>query len=242
MSQRKIKIRLINPLKGATTGTEKEEETRLASLAGPHTEMSFSVAKGPPSIESRYEDALATPPTAQACIEAEKEGVDGIIINCTADTGLEVCREVVSIPVVGLSQPAMYLAAQLTHRFSVLTFLDRVNSRFEDWAVQWGMTHKLASVRSVGIPVAELDANRERLAKKLFEIGKRCVLEDGAHGLVLGCGSFEIASPRVRELFAGAKLPVILIEPYPVALHQLEDMILIGISHSKLSYLTPKCI
>ena len=76
------------------------------------------IEKGPPVIESEYEDALAVPATVEEAIKAEKAGADAIVINCTADTGLEQCRECLTVPVVAPTQSTMYLAAQLAHKFS----------------------------------------------------------------------------------------------------------------------------
>jgi allantoin racemase len=236
-----VKIRVINPVAAAVGGSNEAEIARLTAAASQQTEISFRyIADGPLSIESDYEDALAVPDTVRAAIEAEQEGMDAVLINCTADTGLAACRECVAIPVVAPSMAAMHLAAQLVHRFSVLTFLDRTIPRFEDMAHRWGLGHKLASVRSVEIPVLSISDDETTLAHDLFDVGQRCVLEDGAHALVLGCTAFELVSAQTRGLFMQANTPVVLLEPYLVALRQAEALVLMGIGHGKLSYPYPK--
>ncbi len=236
-----MKILVINPVSGALGGDNEEELRRLAAFGAPGTEPVFQYLQhGPASIESDYEDALATIDTIRIAIEAEHQGAKGIVINCTCDTGLAACREAVSIPVVGTSMASMHLAAQLGHRFSVITFLKRTIPRFEDMAYRWGLGHKLASVRSVEIPLREATHDEEHLAGDLFEAGQACILEDGAHALILGCTAFELVSARLRSMFAEAELPVQLLEPYKIALRQVEGLVSMGLTHSKLTYPLPK--
>ncbi len=236
-----IKIRVITPVLATGTPADKKETDRLISLAGPNAEVSnVYIRDGPQSIESEYEDALAVPATVEEARRAEREGADAIVLNCTADTGLKPCREVVSIPVVAPSLASMHLAAQLAHRFSVLTFLDRVNERFENMAWRWGLAHKLASVRSVRIPVLALGEDEERLAEMLFEVGRRCYEEDGAHALILGCTDFEEVSGPLRQRFVASDIPMLLLEPYLVSLRQAEALVSMQLSHSKLTYPDPK--
>ena len=166
--------------------------------------------------------------------------MDAFVINCSADTGLAACREAVNIPVVGAAQPAFHLAAQLTHRFSVLSFLERVNQRFEEMAWNWGLAHKLASVRSVEIPLLNFFDEQDVLVQKLFDAGMQCIQEDGAHGLILGCTDFEDVYQPLKEKFQEANVPVVLFQPYVIGVYQAYQLVMMGISQSKLTYPRPK--
>ena len=57
--------------------------------------------RGPHSIEYRMEEAMLVPDLVTKAVEAEREGVDGLVVDCMADPGVDVLREGVSIPVVG---------------------------------------------------------------------------------------------------------------------------------------------
>lgn len=234
-------ITVITPIKPPPGSGEQSKDDRILAAAGPQTEIRHIYAPDTPDvIESEYEDALAVPSTVRVAVEAQRNGADAIVINCTADTGLAACRECVSIPVVAPTLAAMHLAAQLAHRFSVLTFLERINERFEEMAWRWGLHHRLASVRSVEIPVLELADNSGALAERLFEAALQCYRDDGAHALILGCTDFEVVSQQVSALLQEAGTPVLLIEPYVVAVRQAEALVSMGIGHSKLTYPFPK--
>ena len=53
--------------------------------------------------------------------EAEQRGYQAVIIACFSDPGLDAAREATDLPVVGIQDAAMHLAAQLGYQFSVLT-------------------------------------------------------------------------------------------------------------------------
>jgi allantoin racemase len=224
-------------------GGEDSEALRIQAHARPGVEVDVRyIQTGPDVIESEYEDALAVPATVDEAIRAEKAGADAIVVNCTADTGLAQCRECVAIPVVGPSQSAMYLAAQLTHKFSVLSFLERVNPRFEEMAHHWGLAHKLASVRSVEIPVSDVMGDKDRLVTMLFEAGMQCYREDRAHGIILGCTLFEAVADGIRERFQQENIPMLVLEPLLVAIRQAEMLADMRIGHSKLTYPYPSVL
>jgi allantoin racemase len=187
------------------------------------------IKSGKPFIEGDYEDAYAAPGTVEAAVDAQRDGVNAVVINCTADTGYEACREQVSIPVVPPTQAAMHLSVQLAHRFSVLTFSVRTIPRFERLAWKFGLWNRLASVRSVELPLEGMNPQDEGFLEALFLQGKRCVLEDGAHSLIMGCTAFELVSPALREKFRQDGIPILILEPYLVALKTAEALARMGI-------------
>ena len=238
-----MNIRVITPVPEPVGISLEGDIQRLKAVASPQTNVSVGYIKeGKPFIEIDYEDAYAVPATIEAAIQAESEGMNAIVINCTADTGLAACRECVSIPVVAPTESSMHLAAQLSDRFSVLTFSTRTVRRFEHMARVYGMAHKLASVRSIELPLDEMDHEDPELVQRLFEIGKKCVQEDGAHSLIMGCTAFEIVSQALQSFFSQIGMPILILEPYSIALHQAEGLAMMNISQSKLTYPYPKDI
>jgi allantoin racemase len=219
---------------------EDKEANRILAFARPGAEISVKyIETGPQVIESEYEDAQAVMATVDEAIKAEKGGADAIVVNCTADTGLAQCRECVSIPVVGPAQSTMHLAAQLAHKFSVLSFLERVNPRFEEMAHRWGLAHKLVSVRSVEIPVSNVMGDKDHLVKMLFDTGMQCYREDSAHGLILGCTFFEAVADGIRMRFKQEGIPMLVLEPLLVAIRQAEILAAMNLGQSKLTYPYP---
>lgn len=230
-----MKIRVIAPV------TTKECELRAfeqySAGARPDTEISTVLLdKGPASIESRYEEALAVPDTLAKIVQAEEDGIDAVISNCMADPGVEAAREMVSIAVIGPSETSMHIAAMLGHKFSVVTILERLIPLFHHHTARTGLTRRLASVRAVNIPVLEL-GDRARVASALVEQSIRAVREDGAHVIILGCTGMAGLAKDVEEGLRDqgiADVPVI--DPAILALKIAEALADMGLSHSKRTY------
>jgi allantoin racemase len=233
-----MKFRVIVPV------TTKEFVTatwpQYAAAARPDAEISVvGLDRGPASLESDYEDALAVPGILARVRAAEAEGTDAVIIDCMADPGLAPARELASIPIVGPAQAAMHLAAILAHRFSVLTVLERDIPLIDRLARLYGLKGNLASVRPVNIPVLELDRDRERLMGALVEQSARAVVEDGAHILLFDCTGMRGLAQQVEQALAERGCTVPVIDPSLAALKLAEGLVDMGLAHSKRTYPLP---
>ena len=233
-----MKIRVIVPV----TTREFVATTRpqYAAAARPDTEISVvGLDRGPASLESDYQDALAVPDILAKVRAAEAEGMDAVIIDCMADPGLSPAREIASIPVIGPAQTAMHLAAILAHRFSVITVLERDIPLIDRLARLYGLEGSLASARPVNIPVLELDTDRERLMEALVEQSARAVAEDGAHIIFPGCTGMKGLAQQVEQALAERGYAVPVIDPSLAALKLAEGLVDVGLSHSKRTYPAP---
>lgn len=227
-----VHVRLITPI--TTLGFRNEES--LASIGGPGLRISLAqIEQGPASIESAYETAFAEPATILKIIEAEREGVDAVVIDCMADPGLAGAREAVSIPVLGPSQTSMHLAAMLGHTFSVLTVLPRLRPQFETLAAVYGLKGKLASVRAVDIPVLELEDDIVATQAKLVSVAEAAIHEDGAHAIVFGCTGLMGCAAAVRSGLLSRGLDVPVIDPIPATMRLAGAIVDSGLGHSKLT-------
>lgn len=233
-----MKIRVVTPIITESFGPLILREFEAA--ARPDDEISnVFLDRGPASLESAYDDALAVPDTVAKVRQAEREGADAVIINCMADPGLKAAREVVSIPVIGPCEASMHLAAMLGHKFSVVTVLARGIPHVEERARVYGLGEKLASVRSVEVPVLELEGDRGRLAELLVEQSIKAIEEDGAHVIVLGCTGMVGLAQEVQEGLAKRGYEVPVIDPAKAALKVAEALVDLKLTHSKRTYPYP---
>ncbi|MBI2467456.1 MAG: aspartate/glutamate racemase family protein [Candidatus Rokubacteria bacterium] len=227
------------PMSRGPLGRAELERRRavLQRAAFPGTEVEVvDVPDGPLSIESAYEEYLAVPATLEAMQKLEARGVDGAIVGCFGDPGVDAARELTRMPVVGPGEAAMLLAASLGHRFAVVTVLDSIAQPLRRLAWSTGVLDKLASVRSVGIPVLELYQDLERTFERMVEVGRRAVEADGADTLILGCMTMAFAE-RHHELAEALDVPVV--SPAHAALKFLEALVGAGLRHSKRAYPVP---
>lgn len=231
-----IEIRVITPV---TTSWFRKPE-HLEYLQRGDVRISHSILRrGPPSIESELDEALAVPDLVERVIEAESSGVDAVVIDCMGDPGLRAAREAVRIPVIGPSEASMHLASMMGYRFSVVTVLDSVRALFENAAVLCGLASRLASVRVVDIPVLELDKDLARLHGSLSAQAQLAIEQDRADVIIFGCTGMLGCTDAVTAHLEARGFQVPVIDPVPVAVRLAESFVRSGLRHSKRRYPTP---
>jgi allantoin racemase len=182
----------------------------------------------PPAIESALDEAACVPPMLALVREAAGQGYDAVVIACFSDPGLDAAREATDLPVVGIQDAAMHLAAQIGYRFSVLTTLAHRSPVRERAALLAGLDRRLASCRPLDLPVLETVVNREQVVEKIVRIGRQAIEEDGAEVLILGCaGLGDLAIRASREL----GVPVV--DPNAAALKLCETLVGLRLTHSR---------
>lgn len=198
-----------------------------------------NIAKGPESLECTYDEVMAEMFTLQEAEKAPQEGFDGVIIYCGSDPGLRAAKEKLDIPAVGLGESSYHVASMLGSSFSVITvgppnLVATQCRRVRDHLRVYALEHKCASVRSVAIPVIDLEKEKTKQEQRVFAEATKAIEEDNADTIVLGCGGMLGVAERVsREL----GVPVII--PAIAALKICESLIRMGLVQSKRCFGTP---
>lgn len=225
----KIGVIVINRLM-----TEEELEKRRAFLleyAQKGTEVTMTkIENGPISIESSLEHEQAGCSMALKVQNLETEGYDAFIPWCGEDAGLVSSRESTRIPVIGPLQSSCSIAISLGHRLAIIgPMVQRVFMERKIWEL--GLRSRLASVRSLGIPILKVQQNPDNIFPLLKEACEEAVRKDGADVLILSCMAlFGVARQLMREI----KIPII--DPALAALKMAEATVAIGLTHSAISY------
>lgn len=236
-----MKLKFINPDSGMSRAELAAREALLSRAAGPDTAISMDCPQRTQvCIDSDLDVAVAAPEIVQMALQAQADGFDAVCLYCFSDPGLSACRELLQIPVVGGAQASLALAAQLGHRFSVLTTAAGRIPQKAAFVRALGFGNALASVRSAehGPSEGRSPATDGALVKKLAQTCRRCAEEDGADTVILGCLSFAGLGAQVSAL---AGLPVI--DPAFTLVGTAELLVRQGLCHSKLAYpLPPRAI
>ncbi|MBO0662424.1 aspartate/glutamate racemase family protein [Jiella sp. MQZ9-1] len=234
--QSRVHVRVVSPI--TTRGFRDVGVLKTLEYDG-LTVSGSQIDVGPGSIESEFEIALSAPDTIARIIEAEREGVDAVVIDCMADPALRAAREAVRIPVLGPCQAGMHVAAMLGHRFSVLTVMRRLRAQFENAAALYGVTSRLASVRHLEIPVLELESDMAATLDVLAREARIAIEADGAEAVVFGCTGLLGCASALRERLLAEGFDIPVIDPIPNAINIAAALVRGGLSHSALSYPKP---
>jgi len=220
-----MRILVINPNTTAAMTAKIGAAARQA--ASPGTEIiAVNPGMGPVSIEGHYDEALSVPGLLHEIRAAGH--VDGVVIACFGDPGLDAAREIATGPVIGIAEAAMHAASFLATGFSVVTTLRRTCVIAEHLAERYGMARFCRKVRASDLAVLELDEPGSNARAILLDECRRAIAEDGAGAIVLGCaGMADLAAEF------SAELGVPVIDGVGMAVRLVESLVALGLGTAK---------
>jgi allantoin racemase len=168
-----------------------------AAAANPNTEiLAATSAEGPASIEGHFDGALALPGLMDEIRKGEAAGVDGHIIACFDDTGIDAAR---ALPVIGIGEAAYHMASLVAGRFSVVTTLSRSIPVLQQNLMRTGLAFRCASVRAAEVPVLALEKPNSSARQRISEEIATALREEGAEAIVLGCAGMADLAAKLSE-------------------------------------------
>lgn len=232
---REKRIRIVVPV--STDKWNAPARKLLEGYKDPNTQIDIvNIKDGPKAIECCYDEVFAATFLVREAERAEQEGYHGVIDYCFDDPGLRAAKERLEIPIVGLCEASIHFATLLGTAFSIISAgpSDCAFTDIKDLLRLYGFANECASVRSVAIPILELNKGRDLQAKRLLEEVNKAIEEDGADTIVLGCGSMLVPTEEIRALGAPVVVPGI------AALKLCEDLIDMQLSQSKQAFCIPR--
>jgi len=222
-----VRIKVINPVISKDIFPDVVQSFATISNAE-KVDVEF-ISHGPSSIESEVDVAMAQPGLLDSALRAERDGYDGLIINCMCDPGLQACRELLQIPVTAPAESSAHYASILAERFSIITTLNEAVSQFRRLCGYYGFTERLASVRAVEIPVLELEDNWSLVLERFMQGIKLACEEDGAQAVIPGCTGFSTLIEAMERQVREDNVKVVIIDPVKAAVFLLESLIRFGV-------------
>lgn len=197
----------VNPV--GTPYFNQETQEMIDAVRAPHQFPRVRhIEGGPPHLEYHLHEHAALEPMLALMREAQADGCAAGVIGCFYDGGLRELREALEMPVVGMAEASMFMAATLGHRFSVIVGRRKWIPKMRDNATLAGLDRRVASFRSVEMTIPEMLEDPEELEDRVLAEGRRAYEEDGAEVLLLA----EIVSPSLARR-AEAELPITLLDP-----------------------------
>lgn len=220
------RIWVINP---NTTETMTTGIGRCAhAVAAPTTVVTAVTSPfGPPSIESHYDEAMSVPGLLDVITRGEAEGVDGYVIACFGDPGLDAARELARGPVLGIAEAAMHTASHLGRGFSIVTTLARTLGRAAELAERYGMDRFCRGYHASEIPVLELETD-PRAQKIVTEACREAAAADGSDAVVLGCAGMAEMCAAIS-----AEIGVPVVDGVTAATLTVQSLVTMGLSTGK---------
>jgi allantoin racemase len=199
-----VRLLVINP--NTSTFVTDTVVTQARRVASAGTEIAgVTGTRGAPIIGCRTENAIATYEAIELAA-VHGEGYDAVLLAVSFDSGLQPLRELLSIPVVGMSESAMLTACMLGGKFSMVTFGRRAVTLYEELVDTYGLTTRFAGIVSMP-PLSETELrNPSMIVPQLADEIDRAVGQQGAEAVILAGAVFAGLSGELR---ARAPVPVV---------------------------------
>ena len=178
-----MRLLLINPnISESVSELIRAEAQRSAA---PGTELTVLTAPfGVAYIETRLEALIGAYAAAGLAAEHGPQH-DAVIVAAFGDPGLAGIRELLPVPVLGLTESALASACLLGHRFSIIAISQRIQAWYREVVQANGLAGRLASIRALDQPLADIGAVQQDHSARLQALCERAVDEDGADVIIL---------------------------------------------------------
>lgn len=229
-----MNILLVNP--NLTVSMTDRMATAARLVAGPDVNVTaVTSAYGPPSIEGYYDEVFSVPPMQEAVMPLAGS-IDGVVLGCFDDTGVDALRTVLDVPVIGICQAAMQAAAILANSFSVVTTLERTVPALEKLALFYGFERRCRKIRAAEVAVLDLEESGSGAIESIEREIECALAEDGAEAIVLGCAGMVDFSHALS-----AKYGVPVVEGVTAAVKTIEALSGLGLkTSSRRGYAAPR--
>lgn len=216
-----MRILLVNP--NITEGVTEVMAAEARRSASPGTAIIGITAKfGAQYIETRVEAAIAGHALLESLADHASE-VDAAIVSAFGDPGLMAAKEMLDIPVVGLSEAALHMAYTLGRRISVICLTSRLRDWYGESAAAAGLSDRIVELRVVRAPVRNISTVVEDLAEPLLEECLAAVDEDRAEVVILGGGPTAGLARQIRD-----QVPVPVLDGVSCAVGLAETLARLG--------------
>lgn len=201
-----MRLLLINGNTDAALTARMVELARGA--AGEGVEILGATARfGARYIASRVAAAIA----AHAVLDAYAEAVaqhgepDAVLIACFGEPGLHALREIAPVPVTGMAEASILLAAGIGRRIALLTGGAAWVPMLAEFAAAMGFGERVV-VRAVAATGDRIARDPEAALAALAAEAQAAVAADGAEVIVLGGAGLAGLAPRLSPLVSAPVL------------------------------------
>lgn len=190
-----MRILLVNP---NTTEAVTESCASVArAVAAPGTEIVPLTGEfGARIISSRAENAIAAH-ALLTLLARHRKDADAVLLAVSYDTALLAAREMLPIPVVGMTEAALMTAHLVASRFGLVTF--GTPGVYRDLVAAHGVSARFAGLRSIDTAASTVYADPKSVETRVIEAASALAREDGAECVVLSGAAMAGFARRIKD-------------------------------------------
>ena len=118
---------------------------------------------------------------------------DAFIVASFEDIGVDTIRKIISKPIIGIGEASFYIANIIANKFSVITNISQTHEAIKNNLIKYDMDHKCVSLKSIEVPILDMETMSKANIKKLENEIERTILEDSPEAIILtSAGIFDL--------------------------------------------------
>ena len=231
-----MKINVILPTANPETLTQRQSV--YAGLARSETIISVSILDERVPLNADPSDSFILPEILEKIVESENNGMDAIIVDCMEDPGVEEGRRLVKIPVIGPGHAAMNMAVVLGHKFSILYPMEQLVF-IHQLIHKYQLSSMLASIKFLPCGLEGIITDSKSSMESLQQTAIEAIVEDGAATIVPVCSLTSVLIQPVQKFLHEKGHIVPVIDGAAAAVKLAENLVDMGLSHSRVTYPLP---
>ncbi|HVL55125.1 MAG TPA: aspartate/glutamate racemase family protein [Burkholderiaceae bacterium] len=227
-----MKILLVNPnISQSVTDLIREEAMRVAL---PDTEITTATADfGVAYIETPAEAAVGGYAALKMLAE-HHPGHQAAVVAAFGDPGVEAAKEILPIPVIGLTEAALSAALLLGGRFAIVGISARIGAWYRQTVERLGLGSRFVGYRGLRGSFADVGSVQRDEKQLLLELCIACVEQDGADAVVLAGAPLAGLARQITD-----RVPVPLIDGVGSAVRMAEALGRSGFAPRRSGALAP---
>lgn len=166
----------------------------------------LTAPEGPGMLTEMEELEQAAAMARHPQVLAQVQDADGVIVGAFGDPGLQALTERLTVPVIGIGQASMMLAARAGTPFGIATTTPGLKQSILDQVQRYGWSEQFSGLRLT--PTAPLDLAQapDRQDQELADSVAACIEQDGARAVIIGGGPLAQSAQALQSRLA---VPVI---------------------------------
>lgn len=175
--------------------------------------------RGAEVIASRSAEVVAAHAMLEA-VAAVQEPYDAVLVGISYDTAVSALRELLAVPVVGMTEAACHVATMVGSRFGVVLPGARNAAFYRERIVACGFEPRLAGMRAVGSSAAALYADPDSSLALIRNASQALVNEERCDALILAGAALVGLHRKIQS-----DIPVPVIDGIACGVGMLESLV-----------------
>ncbi|WGI25200.1 aspartate/glutamate racemase family protein [Halomonas alkaliantarctica] len=198
--------------------------------AGANVQISAVTARfGADLVSNRASNVIAGHAVLDA-VAHHQDPYDAVLVAISLDTAVEALREVLSVPVVGMTEAACWQACLVGNRFGVVMPDRNTLPLYRERILNYGLRERLAGLRAIEATVQTHHAAPAGSEAALRAAIMDLVVNEGSEAVVLAGASMTGLQRRLQPL-----VPVPLLDGIASGVILLEGLIRLNLPHSHVN-------